>query len=389
MTAVLSQESEWSGTIVGVSNAVTRTRGTVQADRALDEHKCAHFVELARRRLGGYHAYVCDAVIHGVRARLFTDSHHLADFWGGHWYGQQEWRERTGLAADERPSVTVYAASGIAGREASAFVCGSTVVVVNTAWYGTVRDETLGAVRRVLAEERGAHLVRASSVVQGGRATLVAGAGRTTGAFARMESVGARFQADDAVVVRYAWRRKSGGWVSPESVGNVRGWRAFAASGDVRGVTEQGWPIELPSAELDTGELRAFVYPAERRAYVRTDLLQTYPHHAWTVLRSRMENAPESGMADDELARRAASVSDPAARNYFSGLPAGRLREMLGRLVGFEGTRALVDAEDAFGRSRTIRNPWEPVALGAVIGSSAPVDEGDAELWKLLQRRGQ
>jgi hypothetical protein len=361
--------AEWSGTIVGVSNAVTRTRGPV-ASGPIDAQKCAQIVELARRRLEGKQAYIADAIVHDSRVRLFTDSHHLADFWTHHWYGAQEWRERGGLVPPERPRLTVYAVSGLPNLEPQTLVCAErdTIVVANTAWYGTLRSEVQAQLGRILVES-GAHLVRASAVVLGGRTTLCLGPGRTTAALGLMEQGGARFHSDDAVVVRFGWRRRASGWLLPHRLAEPPPER-------VAGVTEDGHAIECAASELDTGELRAFAYPTERRAYVRTDVLRSHPRHAWAVLRSRVENAPEHGSAPEDLVSGASAVADPAARSFLAN--AG---DALGRLVAFDGTRALVDPAQAFGPSRVVLNPWEPVPVGALRG-----EVGEEPAMKLLRR---
>lgn len=394
---------EWSGTIVGVSNAVTRVRGPVAGERVSDDARAGELVQLAQRALAGPESYVQDAVVHGIGVRLFSDSRHVADFWRDGWFGPQDWRERTGLVPPAAPRVTVYVIGN--APEAKAYVARDTVLVFGSTCYGTARAEVLGVVGRILAEEQGAWLFRASAAVRDGKALLCAGDYRTTRAFQLMDGVGTRFLSDDIVVLRHAFRRRAGGWMSPTAVTGsdgtgTRGWRAFqwleknAADGKARvsGVSEDGRPTELNLGDLDLAAVTTFVYPVERGAYVRTGLVRDFPHHTWTLIQSKIENAPEVSIAEaqaafglDGVAKGAAAVADATARSYFESLPSTKLREILLRFTNFDNARALVDPARAFGRSRTVTNPWEPVAVGGV--ALAGTSGGEAVTWERYEER--
>jgi hypothetical protein len=381
-----SDAFEWPGTTVGVSNTITRVRGPIPAERQLDPQRCAPLVRRARRGLEGTESYVGDAIIHGVRVRLFSDSHHVGDFWTGNWLGPQEWRGLTGQIPPERPRLTIYAMGAVKDREPAAFICPErdTILILGSTWYGTVRDLTLAHVGRILAEEEGAHLVRASAAVAGSHAVLSG-----TSAFALMQTPGSRFLSHDAVIVRYAYRRRAGGWVAPIEARGSKGWRVFewidrhAAEGKarVRGILDDGRPIELDLEDLALAEMRAFAYLAEARAYAPTGLVREFPAHTRSILRSKLENAPEAGAIDD------AGIDEVAAGAAAAGLPPATARDIAFRLVAYDGTRALLDPEHAFGRARIVRNPWEPAHVGSIRGDAASgSSEGEVALDGLLRR---
>jgi len=132
----------------------------------------------------------------------------------------------------------------------------------------------------------------------------------------------------------------------------------------------------------------------ERRPHVRRalDRMRVRLHRREVQVRSKIENAPEvtaaeaqSALGLDAAARGATEASDPAARAYFEALPPSKLREILARLTSFDGTRALVDPVVAFGRSRVVVNPWEPVPVGAV--ALAGTSGGEAVPWERYAER--
>ena len=75
--------SETPGTLIGTSNVMTRTRTRVpqgldpDTNASLRERLRAH----ASRAIEGRESFIHDAVVLGRRIRLFSNSHHLADFW--------------------------------------------------------------------------------------------------------------------------------------------------------------------------------------------------------------------------------------------------------------------------------------------------------------------
>ena len=84
--------SESPGVLLGLSNVLTKARVRVPAGPDLDAQPALRerLHTLARRALEGRESFIEDAVLHGRRVRLFTNSHHLADFWRDNFPGEGE-----------------------------------------------------------------------------------------------------------------------------------------------------------------------------------------------------------------------------------------------------------------------------------------------------------
>jgi hypothetical protein len=84
--------TEWFGTLIGVSNTITRTKGrtaihnkTVDATPGLLERLLKTAYDHLNRPAGNAPIYQHDVVIHGIRVRATTNSRHLYDFWIDNW----------------------------------------------------------------------------------------------------------------------------------------------------------------------------------------------------------------------------------------------------------------------------------------------------------------
>lgn len=183
------------GPLCGRSNTVTRSRRAIApADGPVDE-------SAARRRLGD-RSKIHDLAVHGVRVRLFTNSHHLAVFARRHFWSAAEWRAETGTPLGS-PRITIYAVTGLGGPESSRYDEPHRVgLVADTACFGTLRAMILSATGRLLERESGVLTLEASAVGWGDHAVLFTGDPR-----ARTELVAAldaRFISDGFVHVKGA-----------------------------------------------------------------------------------------------------------------------------------------------------------------------------------------
>ena len=202
---------EWSGTSIGVSNVVTRTKSrTALKDKTLDKHPAHRDALIGRAQ--GYAAAQADSVrahdvvIHGVRVRAFTNMPHLYDFWTENWFTVDEWRQVTGKSAPDEPAVTVYAL-GHVPEDIAAYYSRekSTIVFFNTSYYGQLKSWVLGAVGRVLADELGVHSIHGAAVDAGGKGILFiapTGTGKSTASYGLMRLPGSAFHSDDWVYLR-------------------------------------------------------------------------------------------------------------------------------------------------------------------------------------------
>ena len=115
--------TEWSGSPVGVSNTITRTKGrtavhnkTVDATPGLLDKLLTSAHSHLNAIEGREPVYRHDVMIHGVRVRATTNSQHLYDFWADNWYSLSEWKNITGQAPPSEPRVNVYALHGVKGE---------------------------------------------------------------------------------------------------------------------------------------------------------------------------------------------------------------------------------------------------------------------------------
>jgi hypothetical protein len=70
----------------------------------------------AARAIEGRESFIQDAVVLGKRIRLFSNSHHLADFWRENWPGEGEWKETTGQTVAREPALVVHAMINVEGE---------------------------------------------------------------------------------------------------------------------------------------------------------------------------------------------------------------------------------------------------------------------------------
>ncbi|HLJ61257.1 MAG TPA: hypothetical protein VKZ50_16145, partial [bacterium] len=405
-TAPNPKASEWPGTPIGTGNVITRARRrTPVRDNAIDRidgrrnELVAAAVEHIVRRADAEPIWVRDAVIHGVRVRVITNSPHLSEFWAANCYSPQEWRGAANLAPPQTPRVTVYALGGVADQQEAVYYSRrtDTILLFNTSYYEELRAAVLGAVGRVLAEDWGIYLVRGACVEHGGRGMLYlgpAGIGKSTLAYGFLaRRPDARVCADDWVYVRYAVATRDGGRLVPFEVRPphgraVRGYRVFAwleghrgVPGQVRGFDLRHAAITAPVAALDLGKpIEAYAYPAEKAAYARTAVVAGVPALARGIRRARFENVPD--VTPEWLEARAgeldalADAASPDALDPDPGVGGpgdpgdvasrDRLRLRLARLLAFDGARVIRDPAEAPLAGRVVADPTQGVPLSAV-----------------------
>jgi hypothetical protein len=385
-----SDTIEWVGTPIGAGNAVTRTKSrTAVHDKTLDRDPARRDALIAR---AGSHAQaqaadvrVHDVVIHGVRVRATTNMPHLYEFWTENWFGVEEWEQVTGKPAPEEPAVLVYAL-GHVPEEVAAYYSRekSTIVFFNTSYYGQLKSWVLGAVGRILADESGIHSIHGAAVDTGGRrgALFIAptGTGKSTASYGLMRLPGSVFHSDDWVYVRYALPLRDGTPVSPVSLRTpdgslVRGYRVLpwlARHGAPAGATLEVLTLDngrrtVAGDEIDVqAPPTAYAYISEKRFYLRSNLVESFPTVLPALLGSKLENCPE---VTAEFVEDRRSILELAVRDLD-----GRLRlsqeEMvheLARLMAFDNARAMLDIAHVFGEERVYGNPLTPLPLTSVF----------------------
>jgi hypothetical protein len=328
--------SEWPGVplmhaAAEARNVITSTTGRVaNACKTLDDSPelRARVRALAVQQVvDGVRPVRRDAVIHGIRVTLTTNSPHIARMFETNWFSPERWEAITLRRPVHGPVVRVCALIDVPGVEPSAYYsrAENTMWFFNLSFYGQVKSWILGAVGRVLGDAGRAHSVHGACVEVGGRGLLLiapTGTGKSTSTFGLLRTPGSRFHSDDWVYVRYAGAGR---------------------------------------------ELAARAYISERNVYVRTNLVDSYPEAARAFLAADVENVPPPTPELLAAHEGAAAAMDAALaeRGILRGRP--RLWEDLARLAAFEDARAMVAASDLFAGAGAIGDPEEGLPIAAVV----------------------
>jgi hypothetical protein len=329
--------SESAGTLIGISNVLTRAQSRVapgldpDANPALLERLRTH----AARAIEGRESFIHDAVVLGKRIRLFSNSHHLADFWRENWFTEAEWKESTGQTVAREPALVVHAMINVEAEPQASYVsvARQEAYLFNTSWYGDLRACAMEAMGRLIG--KAGFLLHAAAVEINGRGLALVYPKEVihpTPTWGLMEMQGAKFVAD--------------------------GWLALEPSGRVHAI--------------------------EKGLYFRTSVLQSYPQHAARVLFSKFENVPDLTPAIEDSKAAVAEGLDEAARRHdpqqgLRGLPPERTRPQLMRLVASPDPRAIVPAASLFGKPRVLRSATVANAFALKAGPGEAVHPAAVE----------
>lgn len=332
--------SEKPGTLIGLSNVMTGAVSRVAAgpDPDASAGLCDRLRTHARRALEGRESFIQDAVILGRRVRLFSNSHHLADFWTDNWPGEGEWKAATGLPVPRDPALTVHAMIGVAPEPAASYFSASCceVFLFNSSYYADLRACTMEALGRILAAE--GRLLHAGAVEAGGRTLLLLYPKELlhpTPVWGLLDPPGSRLLAE--------------GWVYRDAAGRI--------------------------------------HAIERHLYVRASFVENYPEHAARLLRSKFENVPDAGPAEaDARAADVQAVLEAALRNdpkqLLRTLPPDRQRDLVLRLLLSRDARGMVDPAALLGKSRLTRGPATPAAVFSLKAKDGePIRPATLELF--------
>jgi hypothetical protein len=328
---------ESAGTLLGLSNVMTglRVRVTPGADPDTSAPILERLRAHAARGLEGKESFIHDAVVLGKRVRLFSNSHHLADFWRDNWWSEAEWRAATGQSVPREPALVVHAMINVPGEPEASYVslARQEVFLFNTSYYGDLRTTAMEALGRLVG--KAGFILHAAAVEINGRGLALLYPKEVihpTPTWGLLELPGSSFVAD--------------GWVALE-----------------------------PSGRL---------HALEKGLYVRTSVLSSYPEYGARLLFSKFENVPDVTPAQlDARAALAESLDAAARRNdprqALRGLPPERSRLQLLRLVAATDSRAMVPAEALFGKKRLLRVTTPAAAFALKPGSGEPVHPAAVE----------
>lgn len=325
-------KSEQPGVLVGLSNVLTSRTDRAPRGGEPDAERRDLLRTLARRALEGREAFIHDAALAGRRARLFTNSHHLWDFFRDNFPSAAEWKASTGLDLPRDPAFTLWAPVGVEGAPQGSCLAGAEAFLFNTSWYGDLRALAMECLARALAME--GHVIHAGAAEVDGRGLV---------------------------------------WRYPKDVIHpTPTWGLLEMPGSR--IVADGWIV----ADAD-GRVQAL----EKQLYVRTSLVASYPALLPKVLRAKFENVPAEAAVAGEILDEARR-NDPA--RALAGLPPERAREIAGRLVASADARMMVDPAALYGRARvaTSLKADAAFALKAADGAAlqvAPVEPFPCPGW--------
>ena len=313
--------NERPGTLIGLSNVLTGATARVAPGPDLDatpglrDRLRTH----AMRALEGRESFIHDAIILGRRVRLFSNSHHLADFWRENWMGEGDWKSVSAQPLPREVTLTIHAMIHVAAEPEASYVSAARgeLYLFNTSYYGDLRACAMEALGRLVSAE--GRVIHGGAVESGGRMLLLL----------------------------YPKER-----VHPTPV-----WGLLEIPGSL--LLADGWLFRDGSSRL---------HALERCLYLRASFAESYPGHAARLLRSKFENVPDAtpALADQKMPSLQA-VLETALRNdpkqVLRGLPPDRQRDLILRLIASPDSRVMIDPAALLGKSRLTRGPAAPAAV--------------------------
>ncbi|HLC17577.1 MAG TPA: hypothetical protein VJM57_00995 [Thermodesulfobacteriota bacterium] len=241
-----------------LSNYITEIKSRTESHKDVSVEERNELVALAEKTLAeNFETYHWNVSIHGIVIRLVTNSSHLYDFWVENWYAAP--RTHSVL-----PHGLIYAVKGVEGFDPFAYYNHETrtAVFINTEYYGQCKSWALGIAADILETQHNVHSIHGSCAVLDGKGVVIiapTGTGKSTHTWGLMQLPYGKIHSDDWIFVRY----KKG----------------------------------LAMADI-----------SERKFYLRTDMVRSFPGLARLLERCKCEN-----VLDDDFASFANSraILDP------------------------------------------------------------------------------
>jgi hypothetical protein len=180
------------------------------------------WLAVARRAAAG--GYTRDAILGGLRARLFTNHLPLAEAWSEMFLGPQEWQRFVRQAPPPQPAITLYAAvTREHGPLGAVNLAQSTAVILNRLESGVLLDAVAMLAAHELGKQAG-WVARGTCAAARGRAVLVIGPGHASVAAEIAVKAAGQIAVNDPVVARLTLTRKVDGvQLAPTRVVTERG----------------------------------------------------------------------------------------------------------------------------------------------------------------------
>lgn len=185
-----------------LSNHITEVKGRVKSRKDISIDERNELVELAKTKLNsGFETYHWNANIHGIAIKLFTDSQHLYDFWVENWFPGP--RTHTIM-----PHGLIYAVNGIEGHVPQAYYNHDTktAIFINTEYYGQCKSWALGMAADILETQHNVHSIHGSCAVVYGKGVIIiapTGTGKSTHTWGLMQLPDGKIHSDDWIFVSY------------------------------------------------------------------------------------------------------------------------------------------------------------------------------------------
>ena len=185
-----------------LSNYNTAVKGRVDSKKDVSVAERDELVRLAEAKLSeNFETYRWSANIHGIVIRLLTNSAHLCDFWVENWYPGP--RGHTVL-----PHGVIYAVTGVAGHEPFAYYNHETktAIFINTEYYGQCKSWALGMVADILETQHNIHSIHGSCATVNGRGVVIiapTGTGKSTHTWGLMQMPDGKIHSDDWLFLHY------------------------------------------------------------------------------------------------------------------------------------------------------------------------------------------
>lgn len=185
-----------------ISNYITEVKGRAPSVKDISVEERDRLVLLAQKQLdSNFETYHWNANIHGIVVRLYTNSAHLYDFWVENWFPAP----RTGVIL---PHCVIYAVKGVGGMEPSAHYNHETrtAVFINTEYYGQCKSWALGMAADVLETQHNVHSIHGSCAVINGKGIVIiapTGTGKSTHTWGLMRLPEGKIHSDDWIFLTY------------------------------------------------------------------------------------------------------------------------------------------------------------------------------------------
>ncbi len=185
-----------------LSNYISEVKESVASRKEINIKERNELVELAKKRLNkGFEIYRWNANINGIVIQLQTNSFHLYDFWVENWYSAP--RSHTVL-----PHGYIYAVTGIEGYKPSAYYNPDTktAIFINTEYYGQCKSWALGIAADILEVQHNIHSIHGSCAVVKGKGVVIiapTGTGKSTHIWGLLKLSTGKILADDWIFLQY------------------------------------------------------------------------------------------------------------------------------------------------------------------------------------------